>query len=163
MARVFGHVTHMKQTLALGAALALLASCTPLKIYHKPGVSVTRAQTDTTQCEVSALKQAPVNIEIRRDPPEFVPARRVCDDAGKCREYGGYWIPGEVYTVDLNKGLRKRVELQCMAARGYSPAKIEQCPPGVQATGVTTVLPPISDKSCVIKNKDGTFLIVDQA
>lgn len=152
----------MKRILGLIIAGACVAACTPLKIYHKPGVSVQRWQKDTTTCEVSALRDAPVANEIRRIPPEFIPPRRSCDSAGNCTVIPGYWTPPEVYTVDVNRPLRKKLENQCMGARGYTRVEIEQCPPNIKSEGRTRVLPPLTTKSCAIKNEDGSFLIVDR-
>jgi hypothetical protein len=140
-----------------------LAACTPLSIYHRTGASVAQMQQDTLACEVQALRDAPVANQIYRDPPEFIPPRRICDASGACTIRPGYWLPGDVYTVDVNLDLRRRVEASCMAARGYAPVSIPQCPQSVASAvpaARTQTLPPLSSQSCVIKNSDGSFQIV---
>lgn len=145
----------------LGLTL-LLAACAPLRIYYKPGVPVARWQQDTTRCEVEALRAAPVATQTRQEPPEFVPPRQICDRTGACRLVGGYWIPGEIYSVDVNAPLRHRVEALCMAERGYSPAEIPRCPDGITVRGRTTVLPELTENSCFVRFDDGGIAIVDR-
>lgn len=151
--------------LSLTSILILLAACTPLRIYHKPGVSVTRMQNDQLDCEVAALKEAPVASQLRRSPPEYFPGRRYCNSDGKCYRRGGYWIPGEVYSVDVNSTLRKKLENRCMAQLGYTPVELPQCrsdkssPPA--DTSRTETLPALTDDSCAIRNDDGSWRIVN--
>lgn len=143
----------------------MVAGCAPLTTYYQPGKSVGTLNRDTTTCQVSALRDVPASTQIRRIPPEFVPPRRICDSAGNCRVIPGYYIPGEVISYDPNDGLRKRVERQCMADKGYSPVSIPPCPDNVARAvpvAATRVLPPLGPKACVIRNKDGTFQIVNR-
>lgn len=159
------HSQAMKRVLPL-VFLAVVGACAPLQLYYKPGVSLDRLQSDQTACEVKALRDAPVATQTRVSPPYYVSARKYCDAAGQCHVRGGYWIPGDVYTVDVNEKLRQKVELSCMQSRGYSPASIPLCPPNVaQAAepGKTTILPTLSETSCAIRNNDGSFQIVRQA
>ena len=145
------------------AVVATLSACAPLSIYYRPGTSVARMQEDQTRCEVQALQQAPVANRIRRDPPIFVPPRQYCDSVGNCWVRPGHWVPGEVYTVDVNSDLRARVENLCMAEKGYSPVNLPACPPEVKEKtppGTTTVLPKLTETACVIRNKDGSWQIV---
>lgn len=141
--------------------LILLSACAPLKTYYRPGVTVAKLASDTTDCEVKALAAAPVVLERVVKPPEYTPPQQDCDGAGNCVYEPGYWEPGHTYTIDLNRDLRKRVETQCMARLGYAPVSVPQCPKGVEAAGQTRVLPKLSERSCVIR-KDGGFLIVDR-
>lgn len=146
--------------------LAALAACAPLTIYHREGVSVQQMQTDLLACEISALADVPVSNQLRREPPRFIPGRRICHPDGSCYTRGGYYVPGEVYTVDVNLGLRERAEQQCMANDGYAPATIPDCPNAIDRAappGATQVLPRLSSQSCVIRNDDGTWQIVTQA
>jgi len=141
----------------------LLASCAPLSIYHKPGVSVARMERDTLDCEVSALRAAPVATQVRREPPTFVPARQVCDAAGNCRTQPGYWVQGAIYTVDVNAPLRARVEDQCMIDKGYSPVTLPACSQAVAQSlpaARTVTLPPLGPNSCVVRNQSGSWQIV---
>ena len=144
---------------------AALAGCAPLSIYHKPGVSVTRMQSDQTNCEVAALRDAPVATQIRQRPPVFVPPRKICDAAGTCYTEPGYWVQGEIYTVDVNADLRGRVQTQCMAQKGYQPVSIPLCSASLARAappGQTTTLPRLTEQSCAIRNRDGTWQIVSQ-
>lgn len=153
----------MKPLLLFMAMTTVLAGCLPLSIYYREGAQVSLMQRETLACEVRALRDAPVANQIRRTPPRFVPSRRICDGAGNCTTRPGYYVPGEVYTVDVNAGLRQRIEAQCMADKGFVPAKIPACPPGAAKAAVparTAVLPRLSENSCVIRNQDGSFQIV---
>ncbi len=146
-------------------AFLILTGCAPLTIYHKAGVTVDRMERDTRACAVSALRDVPVNTQVRRSPARYVPGQRVCDAAGTCTTRRGYYIPGDIYTVDVHKPLRAGVEQQCMADRGYAPVSIPPCPSGVaRAAQVarTVVLPSLTPTSCVIRNDNGSFQIVNR-
>lgn len=156
---------NMKPNLSFCCAglLLLLAGCTPLSIYHQEGVAVTRMQSDLLACEVAAVNNVPVSTQLRREPPIFVPGQRVCRRDGRCYFRDGYYVEGRLYTVDANRGLRGRVQAQCMADKGYDPVSLPQCSSGVARQvppGATQILPPLTDKSCVVKNNDGTWQIV---
>ncbi len=148
-----------------GAALAL-ASCAPLTTYYKPGVSVNRLDRDTTACKVKALRDVPQSIVIKRYPPEYVPPLRNCDAAGNCRIVrAGYYRPGETFRYDPNDALRRNVERQCMADRGYGRVTIQPCPDNVARAATpkaTARLPELTPNSCVIRNSDGSFQIVNR-
>lgn len=154
----------MKQpALSLTLLTSLVLACAPLETYYKPGASVATLNRDTTACEVKALKDVPASFQVRRKPPIFVPGNRSCDAAGKCTGSPGYYIPGGVESYDPNLGLRARVEVQCMADKGYAPVSIPPCPDSVAKAApkaATTRLPRLSENSCVIRNSDGTFQIV---
>ena len=144
-------------------ALTFLAGCAPLQTYYKPGVALSTLERDTTRCQVKALRDVPASTQVRRLPPVYVPGRRVCDAQGKCSNAPGYFVPGRVETFDPNEGLRLRVERQCMTDKGYAPVSIPVCPDSVAAAappGTTTRLPQLTDRSCVIRNSDGSFRIV---
>ena len=150
--------------LPFSCLLSVLAGCAPLSIYHKEGTSVSRMQSDLLSCEVAAAQDVPIATELRREPPYYVPGDRVCYSNGKCYLRGGYYIPGRVYTVDANRGLRSRVQTQCMADQGYSPVTLPQCSNAVARQvppGVTKTLPALAEKNCVIRNDDGTWQIVN--
>ncbi|TMM54526.1 hypothetical protein [Sulfitobacter sabulilitoris] len=155
----------MKQMLFL--ALVLVAGgCAPLSIYHREGVRVAQMQADTTTCQVQALRDVPVANSLRRGPPRYVPGGRVCRSDGTCYSRGGFYLPGEIYTVDVNLPLRRRVEAQCMAARGYAPVTVPPCPGGVSRRvppGQTEVLPALTPRSCVVRQQGGGWRIVTRA
>lgn len=153
----------MKPLVRLLVAGMFLASCAPMSIYYRPGVPVSQMQADTTRCEVRALREAPVATQIRQRPPVYVAARRVCDAAGNCWTRPGYWIEGDVYTVDVNRGLRARVLDLCMAEKGYQPVSLPPCPASVRAGAperATTRLPRLTEDACVIRYDDGSWQIV---
>jgi hypothetical protein len=138
-----------------------LGGCAPLTIYYQQGVPVQRLSDDELRCEINALREAPIANQTRQDPPVFVPARRVCDSAGACTTYAAYWKPGRITTVDVNRELRVRLERSCMADRGYARVSIPRCDPGISVIGRTTVLPPLTSRSCAVRNDDGSFAIVN--
>lgn len=146
------------------SAIATLSACAPVEIYYKPGAQVARMEADTQACRIKALRSAPVDQQIRQTPPRFVPGRIVCDSNGEnCQRRVGYWIPGETYRFDANEPLRGEVEKQCMAQRGYRPASIPLCTSAVAKSvkpARTKKLPALSNKSCAIRNQDGSFQIV---
>jgi hypothetical protein len=142
----------------------LLAACAgPLSIYYRPGVSVSRMQTDQIRCEVSALRDAPVATEIRQRAPIFFPGRQICDASGACFSEPGYWAEGGFYSVDPNRDLRARLETMCMANKGYQPVAIPPCPDSVARAvkpSQTQTLPKLNEGSCSIRNDDGSWQIV---
>jgi hypothetical protein len=153
----------MIKTAVLGTALILLSGCAPFEIYYKPGASVTKLQTDTTNCEVSALRDAPVANQVRQDAPYYIPGRTYCDGNGNCHRNGGYWRPGRVYTVDVNAPLRLKVLDLCMANRGYQRTEIPVCSPNIARAApaaITQTLPRLTPNSCVIHNDGGSWQIV---
>lgn len=158
----------LRQCRAMRTAIAistfvLLIGCLPVSTYYAEGVSVQQLDRDDIACDVQALRDAPVANQTRQSPPQYV-SRRVCDAQGHCRDQG-FWRPGEIYSVDVNASLRKRVKAQCMADRGYRPVDIPACPQGVaQAApaGATEILPRLGPRSCAIRKDQGGFLIVTQ-
>ena len=142
----------------------VLSGCLPLSTYYAEGVSFAQFERDTTNCDVRALRDAPVANQVRQGAPRYIP-RRVCRADGHCYTHGGYWVPGEIYTVDVNASLRARVKGQCMGDLGYRPVEIPACPQGVaQAAppGPSATLPRLNARSCAIKTGDGRFRIVTQ-
>ena len=149
--------------LCLAFCLLFLSGCLPVSTYYAEGVSAAQLARDDTGCDVAALRDAPVANQTRQSPPILVP-QRVCNAAGQCYNRGGYWVPGELYTVDVNAELRQRIKAQCMADRGYRPVELPACPKGVaQAAppGPSPVLPRLNANSCAIRT-DGGLRIVTQ-
>ncbi|MBD3663174.1 hypothetical protein [Sulfitobacter aestuariivivens] len=141
-----------------------IVACGGLETYYRPGVSVSTLNRDTDACKVKALRDVPPSTQVRRYPPEYIPPVKECDADGVCTVVRvGYFIPGEIVTFDPNDALRKRVENQCMADKGYLPVSIPPCPGNVVNTvpaRATKTLPDLTPNSCVIRNKNGTFQIV---
>ncbi|MEM8656199.1 MAG: hypothetical protein AAGF36_15790 [Pseudomonadota bacterium] len=152
----------MRALLTLALPLAL-TGCLPLSTYYAEGVSFAQFERDNTNCDVRALRDAPVANRVRQGPPHFV-SRRYCNKHGHCQNRG-YWAPGHIYTVDVNANLRARVKGQCMGDLGYRPVEIPACSPGVADAappGPSTTLPRLDGRSCAIRTDDGRFRIVTQ-
>lgn len=159
----FRHYGDMKHIAFIFGAGLTLAACGPLSLYYRPGVSVSRMQSDQTNCQVSALSKAPVANQIRQRPPIYMPGRQVCNASG-CYTSPGYWVNGGVYTVDVNLDLRARVEDQCMAGKGYQPISVPLCSGAVKAAvtpAQTQTLPTLTERACAIRYDDGRWQIVN--
>ncbi|MEM9125305.1 MAG: hypothetical protein AAGB28_05960 [Pseudomonadota bacterium] len=146
---------------AMTVALALSACAAPLDTYYRAGGEVSRLQADLLTCEVNALEDVPVAFAIRQWPVAGYVGSYHCGAGPFC--VGGSW-GGEIYSVDVNKDLRTRVTNQCMSEKGYAPISIPRCSDAVALNapaGQTTVLPELTVSSCVIRNEDGTFQIVN--
>lgn len=151
----------MQTVSAMTFALALSACSGPLDTYYRTGSEVSRLQSDLLSCEVSALKDVPVAFSIRQWPTTGFVGSYYCGAGPYC--LGGS-LGGGIYSVDVNQDLRTRVTDQCMSEKGYSPISIPRCSESVtlDAPGEqTTVLPKLTASSCVIRNQDGTFQIVN--
>lgn len=149
------------RVLPVALALLCLSGCLPVSTYYAEGVSAAQLERDQTQCAVQALRDAPVANQTRQSAPRYVP-RRVCDPGGNCYDRGGYWLPGEVYTVDVNAKLRSRVEGLCMADRGYRPVELPACPRSVADAappGASPILPRLNPNSCAIRTPDGVRVV----
>jgi len=142
-------------------ALACLSGCLPVSTYYAEGVTAAKFLRDDTDCDVKALREAPVANQTRQSPPRYIP-RRYCDANGNCYNRGGYWVPGDIYTVDVNASLRARVKGLCMSDRGYSPVELPACPRGVAEAappGPSPVLPRLNSNSCAIKTEGGLRIV----
>lgn len=156
-----GQTNTMRPIVFFALMAGVVTACAPLSLYYRPGAEVARLQTDTTNCEVAALKDAPVAMKIRQSPPVFYPGRYYCDGYGSCWRGGSYWVDGPVYSVDVNADLRRRVTDQCMADKGYAPVEVPLCPNGTHApVAATTVLPTLTPNSCALRHSDGSFTIL---
>ncbi|NSY38902.1 hypothetical protein [Leisingera sp. ANG59] len=146
-------------TVTAGAVLlAFATACGPLPIYYKQGAEVSRLQSDELACAAQALKDAPVANEIRQHPPVFYPGRQVCRNGG-CYYYPGYWSEGSIYTVDVNKPLRQRLEKSCMAAKGYQQIALKRCTQRSALSLAGPRLAPLTEASCAQRNRDGSTVI----
>ena len=143
------------------AGLALLlgaAACGPLPVYYKQGTEVSRLQSDELTCATRALKDAPVANEIRQHPPIYHPGRKICSGVS-CYYRPGYWVEGSIYTVDVNKPLRKRLEKSCMASKGYQQIALKRCTRRSAAAPAGPRLAPLTETSCAQRNRDGSTSI----
>lgn len=151
----------MRSDLSILAGLALLlgtAACGPVPVYYRQGAEVSRLQSDELGCQTQALKDAPVANEIRQRPPVFYPGRKVCH-GGNCYYHPGYWADGGIYTVDVNKPLRRRLERSCMAAKGYQQIALKRCTQLHSAAAAGPRLAPLTEAACAQRNRDGSVLI----
>ncbi|MEX0303442.1 MAG: hypothetical protein AB3N24_13565 [Leisingera sp.] len=151
----------MRRDVTILAGLTLLlaaAACGPLPVYYKQGADVSRLQSDELSCATAALKDAPVANEIRQHPPIYYPSRKVCS-GGNCYYQPGYWMPGSLYTVDVNKPLRHRLEKSCMASKGYQQIALKRCTQRNAAAPADSRLQPLTEASCAQRNRDGSVSI----
>lgn len=155
----------MKTVLRLLLPVMALSACdSPLSLYYREGESVSRLQTETTQCQLQAVQDVPVATQVRQSPPTYWPGRTYCDGRGHCYRSAGWWQPGQVYTVDVNQGLRNEVEAQCMAQKGFRPISLPPCKQSVRSSAPnvpTTTLPPLTTQSCYVKLDNGAFQILN--
>ncbi|MBK0327063.1 hypothetical protein I5535_07130 [Rhodobacteraceae bacterium F11138] len=148
------HPGTMRVVFQIVMAGLLVGACGPLSIYYRPGVEVSRLESDTTRCQVIALRDAPVANQIRQSPPMYMPYYGYG---------GGYWAGGGIYSVDVNAELRARVLNMCMAEKGYQPVNVPRCSDAVARQvpfDPTQTLPSLSRNSCAIPYRDGTWQIV---
>ena len=165
LGRQSGHLITMSWFRTLLGGVSLLAACAPMELYYQSGGSVARMQDNLLNCEVAALRDAPVASEIRRSAPVFVPSRRYCS-GGHCYHRGGYFVDGQVYTVDVNARLRSDLEARCMRNKGYTPVELPDCPTRLAreiGPGQTDVMPPLTQSSCVIRDNSGMWQIIQAA
>lgn len=155
----------MRHSLANWFLLALVAAvtaCGPIPVYHREGTDRGRVENDTLSCMTEALKQAPVANEIRHTPDRYYPGARHCVD-GKCWTRPGYWVQGTTYTVDVNLGLRKRLEQSCMAQKGYQQVPLQRCSQaevGQRLASEPQRQPVLTEGTCVWRSPDGQLHIL---
>lgn len=138
-------------------------SCGPKTTFHRTGASVSLMQNTLLDCQVAALKDAPVSSQIRQGPPRYIPGSSYCHKDGDCYRRAGYFAPGEVYTVDTNARLRSNLTTRCMAREGFQRVQLPRCPAGTPApdiSNLTDEMPPLSADSCLLKLPGGGSRIV---
>lgn len=144
----------------------LLAGCQPVSMYYQPGVTVAKAENDRLDCDVEALREAPVANEVQQTPAVWIPGRQICDASGSCYFREGYYEPGEIYSFDTNGTLRRQVLDRCMARKGYQSVAIPACPQSVvNAAPPRTAnarMPTLTQNSCSISYSDGSYQIVNR-
>lgn len=156
----------MKMWHILICALLVVSACSPLTIYHRAGVPVADVERTLLQCQVAALKDAPIAKQRVQSPPIFVPPRRICNGSGVCVVRPGYFDDGIVEVFDANRELRIRLERQCMADKGFAPTQITRCPLGTARDlerSQTRILPSLSTQSCAVVYPDGSWQILEQS
>ncbi|SEO29602.1 hypothetical protein SAMN04490248_103207 [Salinihabitans flavidus] len=128
-----------------------LCGCLGYSTYYKPGTPLREAETLETECEVSALRKAPVQI-VRDVTPIYGK-----DKKGRTR------IIGYDYDeYDVNAGLRARVTRQCMQRQGFERVSIPVCDSeALDARGYSVVrgTPPLDESICTMRTKQGRVLL----
>lgn len=142
-------------------ALLMVTACGPVNTYHREGVTRAQLQDDLLSCRVEALEDAPVATQVRRGAPRYFPGHRYCTSAGSCYVTGGYFYPGELYTVDVNASLRRDLRDRCMTQQGYDTVALPRCTTEAPPMLTTDRLPPLSTSSCVVKDTNEQFQVID--
>jgi hypothetical protein len=152
--------------ISFSVVLLGLASCGPLPVYYNATRDQAHTSSDTLACQVKALNEAPVANEIRHRAPSYYPGTRHCSQ-GSCWSRPGYWVDGGSYTVDLNQGLRSRVEQSCMEQKGYSRVELPRCTKeqaaalqsqSARSSGLSKN--GLSENACALRQKDGSTIIL---
>ena len=117
----------LKTAIFAATSALVLYACGPVSFYHKPGVEVARMQRDQTECQVRALKDAPVANQVQRGAPVYYPGRRICN-AGSC--YTQARFIRSIPTKTCATGLRRNVwpiaamrRSACRAAKAAPPIR----------------------------------------
>lgn len=150
-----------KNPFLLTAFLALVA-CAPVSVFYSQGAAPAKVKDDRLNCAVEALAKAPVATQIRQRAPRYIPGARYCPAAGNCYARGGFFVSGEVYSVDVNAGLRQELVTQCMQRLGYSPVRLPRCTTAAGQTGAQSLpdrQPPLTKGSCLRKDDSGDWRI----
>jgi hypothetical protein len=127
---------------------------------------------DLLDCEVAALKAAPVDLVTTKEPDTWVPEEKDCDKKcnkkGKCKKVckktGGYWERGETYTYDANEHKRQGVERQCMTRKGYQRVELPICTNAATApvsTALSGRMPPLTENSCAVRAGERRWKIIN--
>ena len=150
----------MKTLVRLLIPLLVLSSCSPLSLYYREGESVSRMQSETTQCRVAALKDAPVANQVRQTAPTLLAGAHLLRRAGQMLPN-----PGLVGTRANLHGRCQSRPAQYGRSTMHGPKRVSPRQPApcrqnvksrVPATPTTT-LPPLSTESCFVKFDDGSF------
>lgn len=142
----------LKINLLAIVSATLLAACAGISTsksgYWKTGSTLAEVSSASTSCEVVALRQVPRAMAVGQTPtyttPTYSnPSYTNCYGSGygaTCYTTGGgvsggQTYGGQTYTYDANAKLRERVELQCMASRGFQYVTVPNCTPEQIASG----------------------------
>jgi hypothetical protein len=154
--------------------LACAAQMTPEQLYkagkpfsmsfYKNGATSTTLESEKLDCEVSAARRVPQNMQVNTTPTYTTPTYTTCNNIGYstfCNTTGGQTYGGQTYSVDANADLRQRAFSQCMAQKGWRSVSIPPCPEGVTPAQLTLSgnrLPRLSQGTCFIA-KNGMQVI----
>lgn len=141
----------------------LLTGCSPVVTYYQAGAPVSLMEDALLDCQVAALQDAPIATQIRQGPPRYIPGRVYCHGGDNCYRGAGYFVSGEVYTVDTNARLRSDLTTRCMAREGFQRIELPRCAAGTSLPDLSTqteVMPPLAEKSCIAETPDGRPKII---
>lgn len=145
----------MRVGLMVGALFALVG-CTERSLWYLQGVSIDQRNRDVLACEVQATRDAPVATQLTQGPQRFIPATSRCHmeylngfaHREVCVTQPARWEAGDITSVDVNAGLRKRVYAQCLADKGYQRISLPKC--DTTPAQVSTRLPHLTEASCAV-------------
>lgn len=156
------------RVLGMLGVLAAVAACGPrtIEYAYRSNTTVAQHDRDSLRCEVQATQQIRPNIQTRRTPIYYTPIQTTCRQVGtetQCTTSGGEMRGGEVYTVDVNEGLRAEVENQCMRDLGYQFVSLPACPtravtPETRARLSGPLVAPVPDACAVQITQRGSNL-----
>jgi hypothetical protein len=142
--------------------LGLLGGCVH-QIDYRAGASTAELARERDDCALRALEAAPVKLESRMIPGRFIPERRVCDAAGNCTVYPARQEFPQWEDFDINAEKRALLTRTCLANKGIDRVSLPYCDAAAKASvtpGVTRILPPLNEVSCVIPRGAGAYQIV---
>lgn len=167
----------MWKQFCLFAALALTVGCVPSesKMIWRAGSSLSQIDSDTTSCEVAALKEVPRAMAVGVTPTYTTPTY-VTPTYTNCYGYGygatctttggqisgGQTFGGNPYSYDANSSLRTKLVAQCMAKQGYQVSTFPYCTKDQEANAVSLIgarLPDPTNVACVTRDENRIVLI----
>ncbi|WP_375172948.1 hypothetical protein [Pseudooceanicola sp.] len=154
-------MTHARPFIAL-ASLLLLCACVQ-QIDYRAGMSTAEVNRIRDACTLQALNQAPVNTQTRVLPGRFIPERQICDANGNCTIRPAYQEFPRFETYDANTQRRALLTRTCLSSRGIDRVSLPYCEAAVKSQvepGITRVLPPLTEGSCIIPRGSGAYQIV---
>ena len=164
--RTSGQPVHMRAFFVLIVGVWGLAACGPIATFYQAGAPVALMEDTLLDCRVAALQDAPVSTQVRQGPPRYIPGPYYCHRDGRCYRSGGYFAPGEVYTIDTNEGLRTDLTTRCMARAGFDRVELPRCPAGTSAPDLSSdagTMPALAADSCIRKSSGGSTQIISPA
>lgn len=101
---------------------------------YKTGATPSSTDRDTLNCRVESHQRVSQQLVTNTTPSFTTDTQTYCNKIGTqvlCNTTGGDTIGGDTYTTDVNAGLRRSVERQCMMDKNYRYVNIPPCPEGV--------------------------------
>jgi hypothetical protein len=101
-------------------AFFILTGCATT--WTKDGGTQQQFNDDKFECELSASKDFPEQLQSRQYGGGQLPSETTCQTFGyttNCTTYPGAYIPPRTKTVDLNDRDRRKAFERCMRYKGY--------------------------------------------